>query len=351
MLNPGQTFSQFARRLEADGLLDGAGIWTLQARLTGDARRVQAGEYWIRVGDTPSILLDRLLAGDVVTYEVKLLEGWTVAQALAELAAHEALEHRLAGADETTVLGALGLGEGNGEGLFFPDTYRYVRGASDADIDADRAGVEGARAQLDAIRAEARAADLAAAQAGIDQAQAQLDAIKAPARTADIAAAQAEIRRAQAQLDLIVAGARPETISALEADLEAAKAALRQADIALADTVLKAPFAGTVASLNTSAGEQVLPGTPVVWLADLSQWQVETDDLTELSVVDVEVGAPADITFDAIPDLVLPGTVTRIGAISENKLGDVTYTVVIVPDEQDDRLRWGMTAMVRIEAD
>jgi UPF0755 protein len=134
MLNPGQTFSQFARRLEADGLLDGAGIWTLQARLTGDARRVQAGEYWIRVGDTPSILLDRLLAGDVVTYEVKLLEGWTVAQALAELAAHEALEHRLAGADETTVLGALGLGEGNGEGLFFPDTYRYERGASDADI-------------------------------------------------------------------------------------------------------------------------------------------------------------------------------------------------------------------------
>jgi HlyD family secretion protein len=224
-------------------------------------------------------------------------------------------------------------------------------GASDADIDAARAGVEGARAQLDAIRAEARAADLAAAQAGIDQAQAQLDAIKAPARTADIAAAQAEIRRAQAQLDLIVAGARPETIAALEADLEAAKAALRQAEIALADTVLKAPFSGTVASLNTSTGEQVLPGTPVVWLADLSQWQIETDDLTELSVVDVEVGAPADITFDAIPDLVLPGTVTRIGAISENKLGDVTYTVLIVPDEQDDRLRWGMTAMVRIEAD
>ena len=53
-----------------------------------------------------------------------------------------------------------------------------------------------ARAQVDALKAEARAAEIAAAQAGIDQAQAQLDAIKAPARTADMAAAQAEIAAA-----------------------------------------------------------------------------------------------------------------------------------------------------------
>ena len=38
------------------------------------------------------------------------------------------------GANETTVLGVLGLPEGHGEGLFFPDTYQFVRGTSDADI-------------------------------------------------------------------------------------------------------------------------------------------------------------------------------------------------------------------------
>jgi HlyD family secretion protein len=224
-------------------------------------------------------------------------------------------------------------------------------GATAADIDAARAGVAQARAQVGALKAEARAADIAAAQAGIDQAQAQLDAIQAPARNSDIAAAQAEIQRAQAQLQLIVAGARAETIAAVEADLAAAEAALKLSQIALADTVLEAPFAGTVASLDTSVGEQVVPGVPVVWLADLSEWQIETDDLTELNVVGVEVGALAVITFDALPGLELPGKVVRIGAMGENKMGDVTYTVIVAPDEHDDRLRWGMTAMVTIETD
>ena len=40
-----------------------------------------------------------------------------------------------------------------------------------------------------------------------------------------------------------------------------------------------------------------------------------------------------------------------IGAIAENKLGDTTYTVIVVPDEHDDRIRWGMTAMVVIPTD
>jgi multidrug resistance efflux pump len=103
-----------------------------------------------------------------------------------------------------------------------------------------------------------------------------------------------------------------------------------------------------MASLDTKVGEQVVPGVPVAWLADLNEWQIETDDLTELSIVDVEVGAPAAITVDAIPGLELTGEVVRIRAIAENKLGDTTYTVIVAPDEHDDRLRWGMTAMVVI---
>lgn len=133
-LLPGQSFAAFARTLAERGLLDNAWLWSVEARLSGSARRVQAGEYWIRPGDTPTTLLDRLLRGDVITYEVKLLEGWTVRQVLDALAAEASLRHELTGADETTVLGALGLGEGHGEGLFFPDTYQYVKGASDADI-------------------------------------------------------------------------------------------------------------------------------------------------------------------------------------------------------------------------
>jgi multidrug resistance efflux pump len=208
---------------------------------------------------------------------------------------------------------------------------------------------EAARARLEAIKKRATAADIAAARAGVDQAQAQLDALKAPARSADVAAAEAEIRRAQAQLDLLEAGARPETIAAAEAEVAAAEAALEQAKIALSETELYAPSAGTVASLEAKVGEQVAPGSPVVWLADLSAWQIETDDLTELNIVRIQEGDPVTITFDAIPDLELPGKVVRIEAIGESKMGDITYTVIIVPDEDDDRLRWNMTASVVIE--
>jgi HlyD family secretion protein len=222
--------------------------------------------------------------------------------------------------------------------------------ATQADIDAADSAIDQARAQLEALKAPARTADIASASAGIDQAQAQLEALQASARPADIAAAEAEIRRAQAQLELLQAGARPETIAAAKADVAAAEAALAQAKVALADTELKAPYSGSVASLDTKVGEQVGPGVPVVTLADLSTWQIETDDLTELNIVKVKEGDPVTITFDAIPDLEMPGTVVRIKEIGENKMGDITYTVIIVPDEQDDRLRWNMTATVVIKS-
>jgi len=133
-LRPGQSFASFAETLGEAGLIARPALWTALARVTGTARRVQAGEYWVRVGDTPAVLLERLLAGEVIAYEVTLLEGWTVKRALAELAAQETLTHDLSSVDESTLLGVLGLPEGNAEGLFYPDTYRYERGASDADI-------------------------------------------------------------------------------------------------------------------------------------------------------------------------------------------------------------------------
>jgi HlyD family secretion protein len=164
-----------------------------------------------------------------------------------------------------------------------------------------------------------------------------------------VAAAEAEIRRAEAQLDLVEAGARPETIAAAEAEVAAAEAGLEQARVALAETELKAPFDGTVASLEVKEGEQVVPGSPIVVLADLSAWQIETDDLTELNVVRIREGDPVMISVDATPDLELPGKVVRIEAIGVSKLGDITYTVIIEPLETDPRLRWNMTASVVVD--
>ena len=206
-----------------------------------------------------------------------------------------------------------------------------------------------AKARLDDLKRGARAGDLAAAQARIRQAEAQLASLGAPARAADLATAQAELRRAEAQLALLRAGTRPETIQAAEADLASAQATLKEARSALSETELKAPFAGMVAEIAPVAGEQIVPGAVVVRLADLSAWQIETDDLTELDVVKVKVGAPVSLTFDALPGVQLGGKVVQIKPIGAEKQGDMTYTVVIQPDKHEDRLHWNMTATTTIE--
>lgn len=209
---------------------------------------------------------------------------------------------------------------------------------------------QAAQARLADVQSGATAAELAAAQAQVRQAQAQLASLQAPARASELAAAQAELRRAEAQLELLQAGARPETIAAAEADLASARAARQEAEAALADTELTAPFAGVVAELLPAVGEQVGAGAPLVRLADFSRWQVETDDLTELNVVRVREGAAVELTFDALPGVTLPGKVVQIKPIGVNKQGDITYTVVIAPDQWDERLRWNMTAVATIAA-
>ena len=205
-------------------------------------------------------------------------------------------------------------------------------------------------AQIAAAKATPTPEVLAQLQAAIDQAAAQLAKVQEGPTAADIAAAEAQVRQAQAQLAIVEAGARPEAVAAAEADVLTAKATLEQAKVALAETELKAPFAGTLASLSVTVGEQVVPGAVVARLADLTTWQIETTDLTELMVNSVKVGDKAVVTFDAIPGLDLAGKVTKIKALGETKQGDIIYTVTVAPDKQDERLRWNMTASVTIEA-
>lgn len=235
-------------------------------------------------------------------------------------------------------------------------------GSSEEEIAAARAEANNAEAALRQAQAaydpvswhpsaSARREALALEQAtnAYAAAQARLDALVRGPRPADLAVAQAEVAHAQAQLNLVEAGARPETVAAAQADVAAAQAALEEAQAALANLELCAPFAGTVAWLDARAGEQVAAGQPLVHLGDLSTWQFETEDLAELDVVRVREGAAATITLDALPEVELQGTVTHIRAYGESRQGDIVYRAIIVPEEQDPRLRWNMTAFVSIE--
>jgi len=154
--------------------------------------------------------------------------------------------------------------------------------------------------------------------------------------------ATADWEHAKADYEMARVGSRTETIAAAQADAAAASAAVGQ-------TVLRAPFAGTVAYLDHKVGEYVAAGTPLVRVGELSSWRVQTDDLTELQIAKVREGAKVMLTFDGLPGLELPGKVTGIRSFGEKKRGDITYTVYIEPERYEPRLKWSMTAIVKIE--
>ncbi|NJN64702.1 MAG: efflux RND transporter periplasmic adaptor subunit [Acidobacteria bacterium] len=104
-----------------------------------------------------------------------------------------------------------------------------------------------------------------------------------------------------------------------------------------------------MAELNLNVGEMPVTGTPAIVLADLNNWTIETEDLTELNIVKVREGDPVIVTFDALSGFELPGTVAQIKPIGQNRQGDIVYTVVVTPNSWDERLRWNMTAVVTIE--
>jgi HlyD family secretion protein len=163
---------------------------------------------------------------------------------------------------------------------------------------------------------------------------------------ADVAIAEAREADAERAWEDLKDGPDPDDVALAEARLSNAEAQLAAAEAALANIELTAPFDGTVAGVMTKVGEMAAPSQPAVVLADFSSWIVETDNLTEIELPQIEVGQPVGVSFDALSDVELRGTVTAIRPLFEIRQGDVTYAVKISLDEDDPRLQWGMTAVV-----
>ncbi|MDQ7858184.1 MAG: HlyD family efflux transporter periplasmic adaptor subunit [Armatimonadota bacterium] len=314
------------------------------AQAEAQLRRAQARLAELRAGATQQDLAAARAAVDAARARHAQLQAGAREQERAQAqAAAEAAERRAASVEARGVQAeaALRLAE---EDLRRTERLLAMGAISQQAADQSRARVTQTSAELEAARAEA-----AAARAQAAQARQQAGLVAAGARPEELEVAAADVRRAQAQLDQLTAGARAEAIAAAEADVAAARAAVRQARVSREQAELRAPFAGTVAWIGPRAGEFVAPGAPVIRVGDLTAWQVETTDLTELSVVSVREGDRVTVTFDGIPDLSIGGTVQRIRAFGENRLGDITYTVAIALDRQDPRFHWNMTASVTIE--
>jgi len=164
---------------------------------------------------------------------------------------------------------------------------------------------------------------------------------------AKISVAKEQVATAEKKTKDLEKGPDPDDLELATAQVKNAEIQLGSAKKALENLDLKAPFDGSIATNNLEVGQYVTPGMTSIEIGDFSQWKVETTDLTELDVVGINPGDPVVVEFDALPDLELTGKVEKVKPRGQNTRGDITYVVVVGFDEQDDRLLWAMTAVVK----
>lgn len=131
---PGDTLGGTLAKLEARGWLPSAraaAYLRLYVRWQQLGGRIRSGEYALDPGMNLLDALQRFLAGSTIVHELRIVEGWTFAQALQAVRANPMIRQTLAAATPETIMAALGHPGEPAEGRFFPDTYRFAKDTSD----------------------------------------------------------------------------------------------------------------------------------------------------------------------------------------------------------------------------
>jgi HlyD family secretion protein len=144
----------------------------------------------------------------------------------------------------------------------------------------------------------------AVSQEQFDKARLQLDVL------------QNQKTQAEQQLQLVQTGPRPERIDAQRAAVAQAQAQIAQLDAGLANSVIRAPFAGIVTVKDREAGETVGAGAPVVTIMNLDDRWVRIY-IPETQVGAVHVGQRAKITADTYRQRQYGGEIAHIASQAE----------------------------------
>lgn len=168
-----------------------------------------------------------------------------------------------------------------------------------------------------------------------------------PLNTSSLSTAQVGLLQAQQTLNRLLNGATPEDIELAEIDLQRARNALRQAELLLDRTQLRAPFDGIIAKNNLKVGELPPTTLPAFILMDVSNFVVDLP-VDETDVVKVTVGQRVTFTLDALPDAQITGVVERV-SLTPTRIGSlVTYIVRVRLDRTEAPIRVGMSVTARI---
>jgi len=201
-----------------------------------------------------------------------------------------------------------------------------------------------ARRDQAASNLEMAKANVARARTDLAQRKRELDRVKSLVAQEfvsqnDVDVATTNFQAAEAQMH--VAGAQ----------VKQAEAALNAVELELKYTVIRSPVNGIVVARNVEVGQTIAASfaTPNLFLIalDLTKMQVDTN-VSESDIGGIAEGKEATFTVDAYPGYLFAGTIRQIRLAPINVQNVVTYNVVVSVDNQDLRLKPGMTANVSI---
>lgn len=131
-IEAGTPLARLSRDLRDRGIIEYPSLFNLLARLRGFEQEIRHGVYELPAGATPIELLELFVSGRTRQFRLTLIEGWTFAQALAEIQRSDGIELQLQDMTPEAIAQAMNLDVPMPEGMIFPDTYFY--GAGDTDL-------------------------------------------------------------------------------------------------------------------------------------------------------------------------------------------------------------------------
>ena len=207
--------------------------------------------------------------------------------------------------------------------------------------------VEGDRVRAGQVIARIEDADV---RAQLAQAQANLDLSRAELRDAERSLARERILLDSNFSSQAAYDAAESRLDRVKAGIAVAQAMLQSAQVALENTVIRAPFDGTVLTKNADVGEVVAPlaggafsKSAVVTIADLRSLLVEAD-VAESNLEAISPGQPVEIVLDAYPDQRYPGYVSKIVPTADR--AKATVQVKVAFRSYDARVLPEMSAKV-----
>jgi multidrug efflux system membrane fusion protein len=131
-------------------------------------------------------------------------------------------------------------------------------------------------------------------------------------------------------------------------ELQAAHAATSEAEVALRDTSLVAPFAGEIVKKTVELGTFVGPGIPVFAVANTDSVKI-TIGVPDTTVRSIKLGQPVDVTVDAIPDHTFRARISRIASAADAKTRN--FEVEVAVPNRDHMLKVGMVGSLQLALD